>query len=851
MDTRRSSGRSTRRQPAPAAHVILALMMLTGAIAGRARAAEGPATAPSAAGSSSAAAILQDLRALRQAGSVLYVAAHPDDENTHLITYLARGRGYRTAYLSLTRGDGGQNVIGSEFGDALGFIRTHELLAARKLDKGRQFFTRALDFGFSKDYLETLEFWDRREVVADMVRVIRTFRPDVIVTRFSPEPGGTHGHHTASAVLAVEAFKLAGDAKAFPEQLATLKPWQPKRIVQNGRGGGGNVQVDVSGEDPVLGESFARIASRSRGMHVSQFGPFTGGGGGRGGGGGGPRPESFQLLAGEPAQKDLLDGVDTTWARFPGGAEVAPLIDQAIEKFDPNHPAASVPALLDLRRRLAELPADPVVDEKRRDLDRILRACLGLTVTTTLPQAEVVPGETMRLRHTAALRADVPVRWVAVRYPKTDAAITEPLELRPGEPAVREVSQTLPPKTPLSQPYWLREEGTPGMSHVADPNLIGLPENPPVFPVEHVFEVGGQTLTVADEPIQASPAGTSSDEQQVARLEVIPPVSLRPLSQVRLFAPGASKPVEVEVQASRANTSGTLSLRAPDGWKVEPASQPFELSAAGDRAKLSFTVTAPKKSAEAELTAVAEVNGATFSTGRQPIRYPHLPPLLLQPPARVKAVSLDLAIAGKRVGYLPGAGDSVADHLAEMGYAVTPLTGADLTPEKLRELDAVVVGVRAFNVRTDLADRVEALFAYVEGGGNVIVQYNRPDGLKASPMAPYPLQLSRDRVTEEDAAVTLLAPDHPALNAPNKITPADFEGWVQERGLYYANEWADEFTPILAAGDAGSKPLEGGLLIAKHGRGHFVYTGLAWFRQLPAGVPGAYRLFANLVSLGR
>ena len=352
-------------------------------------------------------AILQELRSFRELGSVLYIAAHPDDENTQLIAYLARGRNYRTAYLSVTRGDGGQNVLGPEFDEELGVIRTQELLAARRLDGGRQFFTRAIDFGFSKDYRETLRIWDRQQVLADVVRVIRTFRPDVVITRFSPEPGNTHGHHTASAVLALEAFKLAGDPKAFPEQLGELTPWQPKRILLNGggggRGGGGTnadlLRIEVGGNDPVSGESFGAIAGRSRAMHKTQgFGNF-------GGGGGGARQESFTLLDGEPATNDILDGVDTTWGRVSGGAEIGKLTDEAIAKFNPQDPATSVPALLAIRSRLAALPADRVVDEKRQQLDRILQACLGLSVETVVPQAEVVPGETLELHCTATVRS--------------------------------------------------------------------------------------------------------------------------------------------------------------------------------------------------------------------------------------------------------------------------------------------------------------------------------------------------------------------------------------------------------------------------------------------------------------
>jgi LmbE family N-acetylglucosaminyl deacetylase len=788
-----------------------------------------------------ASAIQQDLRRLRETGSVLYVAAHPDDENTQLITYLARGRGYRIAYLSLTRGDGGQNVIGAEFGAQLGMIRTQELLAARRLDGARQYFTRALDFGFSKDFRETLNIWDHQQVLADVVRVIRLFRPDVVVTRFSPEPGGTHGHHTASAVLAVEAFKLAGDAKAFPEQLKQLKPWQAKRILQNGRGAG-TLSIDISGNDPVLGESFAKIAGRSRAMHISQgFANYSGGTE--------SRPETFQLLGGEPATKDILEGVDTSWNRYPDGAEIERLIGEAIEKFNPDNPAAGVPALLKLRTRLATLPADTVVEEKRRDLDRIIVACAGLTVETTVPQAEVVQGDTLKLRHAASVQSDVRVRWVAVKFPASGAQIATALELKRGQTATRETSQPLPPATPISQPYWLCQEPTEGMARVEDAALIGLAENPPAFAVHHVFEIGGQTFLLPAEPVHVSTDAAKGKTRR--RLEIIPPVSLHLATEVRLFAPGTSRPVAVEVLAARARTTGSLQLNVPAGWKVEPRTHAFRLAAVGDRARFSFQVTAPAQHTTADITARATVNGVTIDTQRVEIHYPHIPLLLVQPPARLKAVVLDLAIRGREVAYLPGAGDNVAQALQEMGYSVTPISGADLTLERLRRFDAVVIGVRAFNVRTDLADGMLALFAYVEGGGNVIAQYNRPNDLKTNTLAPFALTLSGQRVTNENAAVTMLAPDHPALNVPNKITAADFEGWVQERGIYFPNQWDERFTPLLASGDPGEEPLKGGLLVAKHGRGHFVYTGLVWFRQLPAGVPGAYRLFANLVSLGK
>jgi LmbE family N-acetylglucosaminyl deacetylase len=812
------------------------------------------ATAAEAAEPPPATAILQQLQSFREMGSVLYIAAHPDDENTLLIAYLARGRNYRTAYLSLTRGDGGQNMLGPEFGEELGVARTQELLAARRLDGGRQFFSRAIDFGFSKDYRETLNIWDKQQVLSDVVRVIREFRPDVLIVRFSPQPGGTHGHHTASTVLALEAFKLAGDTNAFPDQLRELTPWQPKRILWNAGGFQRNgsatnlLRMDVSGNDPVSGDSFADVAARSRAMHKTQgLGNFGGGGGG-----GGPRSESFQLLDGEPATNDILDGVDTTWSRVPGGADIGKLTDEVIAKFNPENPPASVPALLELRNQLTALPTtDPLVVEKRAQLDRILQACLGLEVETVIPQAEVVPGESLKMHHSAIMRSSVPVRWLGVRYPsiKNMSEDSKSTELRPNQSASQDSVQTLPASTPLSQPYWLREEGTPGMFRVDDPTLIGRPENPPVFPVEQVFEVGGQALVVPDEPMQVT---TNSAKGQIRRrLDVIPPVSLGFGSEVALFSPGASHPVEVEVTAYRASAAGTVQLEAPTGWKVAPAKQSFHLAAIGDHARFKFTVTAPAQSTTAKIIGSAKIGGVRYCNQRVEINYPHIPLQLLQPPASLKAVSLDLAIRGHTVGYLPGAGDSVADSLKQMGYTVTMLTDADLTPERLHGLDAVVIGVRAFNVRHDLATNLPGLFAYVEAGGTVVAQYNRPENSRTLKLAPYDLRLSGDRVTDETAPVTFLAPEHPVLNTPNKITNADFAGWVQERGIYFPNQWDEHFTPILACGDPGEAPLKGGLLVAQYGKGYFVYTGLVFFRELPAGVPGAYRLFANLVSLGK
>ncbi len=808
--------------------------------------------------SDSPQAILHELESFRQMGSVLYIAAHPDDENTELLAYLARGRNYRTAYLSLTRGDGGQNVLGADLGAKLGVARTQELLAARQIDGAQQFFSRAKDYGFSKNYLETMEVWDKQEVLSDIVRVIRTFRPDVLITRFSPSPGGTHGHHTTSAVLAMEAFKIAGDAKAFPEQ--NLEPWQPKRILWNASIWQKDkitdqpvLKVDATGNDPVSGESFHSIAGASRAMHKTQgFDTFK-----MPGGNGEKRLEQFQLLDGAPVDKDIMDGVDTSWHRVAGGDVIEKLVGDIIAHFDIKDPSKSVGAVLELRKELEKLKAknsNAILAEKSELLDRILRSCIGLNVETTIANSEMVPGETMKMHVVASLDsklpADLQVRWVDVQFPKLSGAERiNKIDQTLDQPRSIDISKVLPGSTPLTQPYWLTAEGTPGMFHVDMPELIGTSENSPAFPVIETFEIAGQRMAVHDEPLQVSTDALGNHIRR--RLDVIPPVSLRFLSDVLVMKPGVTRSVEVEVRASRANSKGSLELEMPSEWKVDPSKQAFDLKNVGETGKFTFTVTAPEKASSARITASANIDGERYHNQRQEVSYAHLPRQLLQPPAQMSAVSFDLATRGHTIGYLPGAGDSLVENLQQMGYAVKILDDANLTAQDLEGVDAVVLGVRAFNVRNNIDKAMPVLFSYVESGGTVVVQYNRHDKLKLEKIAPYDLHISNDRVTDEKAPVTFLAPDSPILNTPNKITNADFDGWVQERGLYFPNQWDEHFTPILAFSDKGELPHAGALLAAQYGKGYYIYTGLGFFRQLPAGVPGAYRLFANMVSLGK
>lgn len=807
-------------------------------------------------------AILHELKKFRQMGSALYIAAHPDDENTELLAYLARGRDYRTAYLSLTRGDGGQNVLGSDLGAKLGMARTQELLAARQIDGAQQFFSRAVDFGFSKNYVETLKVWNKQEILSDMVRVIRQFRPDVLITRFAPTPGGTHGHHTASTVLAQEAFKLAGDPKAFPEQIEQgLKPWQPTRIMWNVSvwqkdkiAPGTLLKIDAGGFDPVSGESFIDVASNSRGMHKTQgFDAYR-----ITGVSGAPRIEQFQLLDGPVAVNDIMDGVDTSWNRVNGGAEIGKEIDLIISKFDLKDVAASVPEILKLRKKLAALPPSEnlaaVVEEKRAQLDRILQACLGLEVETTISQADYVPGEPVTLKHSAVVHGKLPakvnVRLTGVRYPELNKEISKSIELHDGQVNSFEAVEPLPGTALLAHPWWLRVEGSAGMFEVGDPKLIGTAQNAPSFPVENIFDIGGQTLVIQDQPVQVE---TSAGGARINRpLSIIAPISLHCDIETLVLTPGATKAVTVEVTASRPDIAGTLTLDAPQDWKISPASRAFTLAKVGETAQFQFAVTAPAELARsAKISASAKVRDVDYRSRREVITYAHIPPQILHAPAVVRAVSVDLKTAGKNIGFIPGAGETLPESLRQMGYTVKTLDDADLTVEKLKEFDAIIFGLRAFNVRKKLDDYMPAIFEYVKNGGTVITQYNRPDKMTSSRIAPYSLKIASDRVTDENAVVTFLAPESKILNSPNKLAAADFDNWVQERGLYFADKWADEFKPIISCADDGEPQLKGALLVAQYGKGHYIYTGLSLFRQLPAGVPGAYRLLANMIAVGK
>ena len=812
-------------------------------------AAEPPPRLPE---STNAAETLLSLQKLNVLGRVLYVAAHPDDENTVLIAHWANGALFDAAYLSVTRGDGGQNLIGPELRETLGVIRTNELMAARRIDHGTQFFTRAVDFGFSKNPEETLEFWDREKILSDVVWVIRRFQPDVIVTRFSPDDRVTHGHHSASAMLALDAFRAAADPARFPEQLASVKVWQATRILWNTSSffftarnqtfdPTGLAVVDAGGFSPLLGKSFPEIAAASRSMHKSQgFGVQANRG---------VRKEYFKLLDGEPLTTGPFDGIDTTWARVPGGAAIGATITEVIAAFRPADPAASVPALLPLRQALAQMPGSPWVIEKRAALDQVIAASLGLHIEAVSTRPSASPSQSLSLQVEAINPSNVEVKLRTLSFPASGETVPVDAMLAENQAFKKTVIPKLPDALPYSQPYWLRQTGTIGRFDVPDQNLIGLPENPPAFPMEVTLEIGGQEIRFAIETQHRKVDPVEGEVHQP--LIVAPPVFANFANHVFVFPDSRAKSVPVRVTANADAFKGELKLEAPAGWQVEPASIAVELKKVGDEMTGTFTVKPPAASGDGSLRAVVTSDGKRFSLSRRRVSYPHLGLITLMPDAEVKVVRADIRRKGDLVGYLPGAGDDIPASLEQIGFTVKILTDADVKAENLAGFAAVVIGIRAYNMQDRMSMWLPELLAYVKQGGVVIAQYNTSGDLKVENVGPFQLHVSRERVTDELAEMRILAPQHPLVTTPNRIEKADFDGWVQERGLYFADTWDPAWTAIFSSNDPGEKPLDGGLLVARYGKGYFVYTGYAWFRQLPAGVPGAYRIFANMISLGK
>ena len=801
--------------------------------------------------------IHEAVKKLNFLGSVLYVAAHPDDENTRLISYMSNHVKARTAYLSLTRGDGGQNLIGPELRELLGVIRTQELLAARRTDGGEQLFTRANDFGYSKHPDETLAIWNKEEVLSDVVLAIRKFKPDVIINRFDHRsPGTTHGHHTTSALLGLEAFDLANDKNAYPEQAKQYGTWQAKRQFFNtswwfygsrekfeAADKTNLLSFDVGVYYPALGLSNNEIASLASSKHLCQgFGrPTTRG----------SQTEWVELIKGDlPKDKsNLFDGINTTWTRVKGGDKIESILKNIEQNFNFQNPSSHLTALLDARNKIQDINDDHWKTIKTKEIDRIIQACAGLYLEASASTPTSSNGQTIDINIEALNRSNATLFLESYKVSTENSVMSKSLFLEENKKENLKETIVIPKNLKPTSPYWLNQKGTLGMYKVDDKSLIGKPETPRVVTIDFNLKIDNQTFTITKDVIYRY---SKPDKGELYRpFEIIPEASAKIGEKVIIFETDKQKEIPVKVKAGRDNLEGYITLAHPKGWSVFPDKQKITIANKGQEQTLVFTVVPPKNQSEGLLTPMVHIGNDVYTKELVEIDYEHIPFQTVLLPSESKIVRLDIQKRGENIAYIEGAGDVVPESLEQIGYNVRILKPEEITAERLSAFDAVVVGIRAYNVVDELKFKQAVLFDFVENGGNMIVQYNTNRRLKVDDLAPYNLKLSRDRVTDENAAVTILEPKHELLNFPNAITSKDFEGWTQERGLYFPNEWSSEFTPILSMKDKGETAKTGSLLVAKHGKGHYIYTGLSFFREFPAGVSGAYRLFANMLSIGK
>lgn len=795
--------------------------------------------------------ILHDLLKAEKTGTIMYIAAHPDDENTRLISYFVNHMHARTVYLSLTRGDGGQNLIGTETGAAMGVLRTQELLEARKIDGGEQWFTRAVDFGYSKSSLETLAKWDRDTILSDVVRAIRKFRPDVLVTRFPPNNYAGHGHHEASALLAEEAFEAAGDPNKFPEH--KLDPWQPTRLyfnastwwnkdlAQRARDNDNFVRVNVGDYNPLLGETYARIAARSRSSHRSQgFGTDVYYG---------LNIEYMEYVKGEKARSrdDILAGIDCSWKRLEA-EPVGEILAEAVEHFDHNAPEATVPYLADALDALKAAPPSPLRTYKMGELEALLAKSAGIYAEAVAGVPYYTPGDDafVQVNIVHQHRRPLHVRKIEGGAGPAPAHF----RLSKGEYFTKEILIPIPDDANPSNPYWLNEP----YEYLFDiPNrvLAGRPENPPALSVKLDLEIEGieSELSLPVVHKVADPV-----KAVIYRpVEILPPVTFSFSEEVILSTNQSEQAVTLFLTNHTDSASGEVRLKLPEGHISEPESVRYSSEKKGNTVRIVFSVKG-KPGAESGPVKVeyTPAGGAPFEKclTLKEVSYDHIYDQIILQPAEVQLESFQLDRGDvARIGYFEGPGDDVAKYLRAAGYAVDIIDEEAILSGQLHDYDAVMTGIRAFNTREELAYLNEKLNAYVEAGGTWLVQYNTAHRLKSDQIGPYPFKIGRERVTDEDAEPTLTVPGHPAFNRPNKLNPDDFTGWVQERGLYFAETWDDRFTPLISWSDPDEPPREGSLIVAPHGKGYFIYSGISFFRQLPAGVPGAYRLMSNILNL--
>lgn len=801
------------------------------------------------------AEIYESIEKLNFLGSVLYLAAHPDDENTRLISYFANNVHARTAYLSITRGDGGQNLIGPEIRELLGVIRTNELLKARETDGGEQFFTRANDFGYSKHPDETLSIWEKDQVLKDVVKVIREFQPDVIINRFDAESAGkTHGHHTSSAILSLEAFDLAADASY---ESYNLPPWTTQRVFFNTHwwfygsresfdkvDKSGMLAFDTGVYFPSLGLSNSEISSLSRSMHKSQGFGSTGTRG--------SDMEYVQLLKGKmPSdQKNIFEGVDTSWSRVQGGEAIQVILDKVQREFNFNEPSSSIPDLLKAYTLINDLKDEHWKELKLKQIKQVIAACSGLYIEAVADQAYATGGQEVSLRLEAINRSSQKMSLKSVQLLPEQKTISLNQDLTNNVGLKEEVTMSISRDAELTAPYWLEEKGSLGMYKVEDPKMVGNPITAANQKVIFTIDFDGTSINFEKDVIYKYNDPVKGEVYQP--FEIVPEAVSAIASKVVIFSEDQARQIPVTVTGFKAGISGSLQLEVPMGWTVSPEVVDFQMTFKGEEANFFFTVSPTKEQSEGYIKPVVMIEGEKFDKTMVEINYDHIPKQSVLLPGESKVVRLNLVKKGHSIGYIKGAGDEVPKYLKQIGYKVTEVLPQNISTDLLQQFDAVIMGIRAYNTVPELKLKQAAILDYVHQGGNLIVQYNTNRSLVVEDnLAPYMLELSRDRITDENAKVSFLNKDHEVLNYPNKITTVDFDGWVQERGLYFPNKWANEFSPVLSFQENGDDPMEGSLLVAKYGEGYYIYTGLSFFRELPAGVPGAYKLLTNMISIGK
>ena len=798
--------------------------------------------------------IFEKIQKLNFLGSALYIAAHPDDENTRLIAYLSNHEKARTGYLSLTRGDGGQNLIGSEMRELLGVIRTQELLAARRVDGGEQRFSRANDFGYSKHPDETLKIWNKEEVLADVVWAIRTFKPDVIINRFNHRtPGTTHGHHTSSAMLSMEAFDLANDKTKYASQLKNTSIWQPQRLFFNTSwwfygsqekfdkaDKSKMLSFDIGAYYPLKGLSNNELASMASSQHLCQgFGRLTTRG---------SQTEYVEFLKGDfpKDKKDIFSGINTTWNRVEGGGEIGEILYKIEKNFNFVNPSKHLPQLMEAYKLVQNLKDAHWKNIKTTELQQIIKACAGLYLEASANKSSTTSNSNFEVNFEALNRSTNSIELVSIKTLPSEKIIAKNLALAPN--AKQNFKESIVIKNiGYSSPYWLTKPWDLGMYTVDNKKQIGNPESERPINIVYNLMIENQPISFK---IPVVYRYSKSDKGEIYEpFEVLPKVTTKLKSKVIIFSDDVSQKVSLEVRSGDKNVIGSVSLQVPNGWQVSPKMADFNIEQKGDKQIVDFKVIPPKNQSEGVLKAVATIGNETYSKELIEINYDHIPKQSILLPSQAKLVRLNIKKRGDKIGYIQGSGDAIPESLRQIGYTVIEINPKDINDKNLQDFDAIVVGIRAYNTLPELQFKQKHLLAFVKNGGNMIVQYNT--NRRVDVKAPFELKLSRDRVTDENAIVTLLAKDHSILNYPNKVTEADFKGWVQERGLYFPNQWSKEYTPILSMNDKGESVKEGSLLIAKYGKGNYIYTGLSFFRELPVGVSGAYKLFANMLSVGK